>query len=322
MTPEPLKTSAAWVQGAERGSQFALKLMAWIALRCGRPVARLVLHPITLYFLLFAPQAQRHSARYLQRALGRPATWRDRYRHVHAFASTVLDRVYLARGELRAFDMRLSGQALMSSAVASGRGAVLLGAHMGSFEALHALGAKQPGQRVAMAMYPDNARMIHSVLRAVAPQAQLDIITIGRPSSTLAIRDWLDAGGFVGMLGDRILVNVSNDAVAITSSRHNDSAPLSFLGQSARFATGPLRVAMLLRRPVIFMVGLYLGGGRYDVRFEHLADFSQPPREAAEREALLLATLAAYVAKLEALCNEAPYNWFNFYDFWHEDHAA
>ncbi len=23
-----------------------------------------------------------------------------------------------------------------------------------------------------------------------------------------------------------------------------------------------------------------------------------------------------YVAMLEALCREAPYNWFNFYDFW------
>ena len=23
-----------------------------------------------------------------------------------------------------------------------------------------------------------------------------------------------------------------------------------------------------------------------------------------------------YVSTLEALCREAPYNWFNFYDFW------
>ena len=29
--------------------------------------------------------------------------------------------------------------------------------------------------------------------------------------------------------------------------------------------------------------------------------------------------LRAYVAKLEALVREAPYNWFNFYDFWTEE---
>ncbi len=28
-----------------------------------------------------------------------------------------------------------------------------------------------------------------------------------------------------------------------------------------------------------------------------------------------------YVAILESLCREAPYNWFNFYDFWAGDEA-
>jgi predicted LPLAT superfamily acyltransferase len=87
------------------------------------------------------------------------------------------------------------------------------------------------------------------------------------------------------------------------------------------FTDGPLRLAMLLKRRVIFMVGLYRGGHSYDVRFDVLADFSKPPRAPAEREALVHAALADYVRRLEALCREAPYNWFNFYDYWHEDAA-
>ena len=310
MTPR-VESAQQWAQQSERGSRFALRLMAFIALRCGRPVARLVLHPITLYFMLFAPQPRRHSVRYLKRALGRAVTWRDAYRHVHAFASTVLDRVYLARAQIEAFDFTLSGQALMDETVASGRGAVLLGAHMGSFEALHALGASRPGQRVAMAMYPDNARMIHQVLSAVAPHAHLDIIAIGRPASTLQIRDWLDSGGLVGMLGDRHLPPATG--------RADDSVVLPFLGHDARFSSGPLRVAMLLRRRVIFMVGLYRGGRRYDVRFETLADFSQASANAAERERAVHEALRRYVERLESLCREAPSNWFNFFDFWGED---
>lgn len=301
-------SGAAWAQHGERGNRFALRLMAWIAVACGRRVARLVLHPITAYFLAFAPQARRQSARYLARALSRPATLADRYRHIHAFAATVLDRVYLARGRVQGFDLRLEGAALMDALVAQGRGALLIGAHVGSFEALHAVGASRPGLRVAMAMYPDNARLIHDTLQAIAPGFHLDIIAIGRPSSTLAVRDWLDAGGLVGMLGDRVL---GSDSARLVE--------LPFLGRTARFSDGPFRLALLLKRPLVFMAGLYRGGTRYDVRFEPLADFSVVPADPAARDNLLRDALQAYVQRLERLCREAPYNWFNFYDFWNED---
>ncbi len=317
--------------------------MAWIAVACGRAVARWVLHPIALYFVLLAPAARRRSARYLGRALGRPARWSDVYRHVHAFASTVLDRVYFVRGQLDEFQIDLHGGELMEALISEGRGAVLLGAHIGSFEALHALGtrqagqagkagqsgqsgqdltrpaldamrpspdAKRPGPRVAMVMYPDNARMIQSVLRAIAPGFHLDIIPIGRRGSTLAIRDWLDAGGLAGMLGDRFLPAQNTRGGVVLRP---------FLGHSAQCHDGPLRLAQLLHRPVVFMVGLYRGGRRYEVRFEHLADFSQPSTDAAERERQLDMAMTSYVRRLETVCRDAPYNWFNFHDFWNED---
>jgi predicted LPLAT superfamily acyltransferase len=301
---------SAWAQQSERGNPFAVRLMAWIAVAFGRRIARGVLHPVTVYYLLFAAQARRQSARYLARALGRPPTVADRYRHVFTFAAAVLDRVYLARGRLQDFDLRLDGAPLMDELVAQGRGALLIGAHLGSFEALHAVGASRPNLRVAMAMYPDNARMIHETLQAIAPDFHLDIIPIGRPSSTLAVRDWLDTGGLVGMLGDRVLV---------AERARTGLVELPFLGQAACFSDGPFRLALLLKRRLVFMVGLYRGGNRYDVRFEPLADFSAPPADAQARDNLLRDAMRVYVQRLERLCREAPYNWFNFYDFWNED---
>jgi predicted LPLAT superfamily acyltransferase len=302
-----------WSQARERSSLWVLRLMAWIATTLGRPVARCVLHPITLYFVLFAPRARRQSARYLARALARPARFGDLYRHVHCFASTVLDRVYLVRGQLGAFDIAQGGVEPLDATLAEGRGAVLLGAHIGSFEVLHATGESRPGMRVAMVMYPDNARMIQQVLQSIAPNMHLDVIAIGRSGSTLAIRDWLDAGGVAGLLADRFLPTASGRSAATT---------LPFLGAPAQFSDGPLRLAMLLRRRVFFMVGLYRGGNRYEVSFKVLADFSQPIDTAAQREAALQAALAAYVAQLESLCRDAPYNWFNFHDFWRTDTPA
>ncbi|MCL4695556.1 MAG: acyl-CoA synthetase [Burkholderiaceae bacterium] len=306
----PTRPAADWSATPERSNRLALRVMVWIALRLGRRIARVVLHPITLYFLAFTPAARRHSGRYLARVLGRAPTLADRYRHFHAFASTVLDRLYFVRGALHEFDIEVHGADFMDATVAEGRGAFLLGAHLGSFEALHAFGASRPGMRVAMVMYPDNARLIHEVLQSVAPQFQLGIIPIGRPGSTLAIRDWLDGGGLAGLLGDRFPPGDPARAGGVA---------VPFLGVTARFTDGPLRLAQLLRRRVVFMVALYRGGRRYEVRFEPLADFSERVDDAAERERLVRQAVQTYVARLEALVREAPTNWFNFHDFWNED---
>jgi predicted LPLAT superfamily acyltransferase len=303
---------AAWAEREERGSVGLLRFMAWLAGTLGRRIARLVLHPITAYFVLFSPTARRHSIRYLRRALGREPGWIDGYRHVHTFGGVVLDRLYFARGDVAQFDLQHSGGALLDEALAQGRGAVMLGAHLGSFEALQAVGDRHANRRIAMVMYPANAQNIQRVLSAVAPASRLKIIAIGHPGTTLAIRDWLDGGGLVGMLGDRVLQEGKDPG---------DVMRLPFLGHDAPFGLGPLRLAMLLQRRVFFMTALFCGGNRYEVRFEPLADFSQRPADAAAREQQLHAALQAYVHKLEALCVEAPYNWFNFHDFWTEDVA-
>ena len=299
-----------WSHTPERSNALALRVMSWIALTCGRRVARWVLHPITVYFVLFAPVPRRHSRRYLSRALGRPAGWRDVYRHLFTFTATILDRVYLLSGRMHLFDVSVHGEALIDATLAEGRGAFLVGAHIGSFEALRAIGQNRSGLRIAMVMYPDNARLINHALRAIAPHYQPKIIALGQRDSMLAVRDWLDAGGLAGLLADRALPGESQRAGSIG---------VNFLGREASFSDGPFRLAALLRRRVVFMAGLYAGGNRYDVRFTALADFSQRAADPAAREQHIRDAVLAYAAQLESICREQPYNWFNFLDFWHED---
>lgn len=307
--------AADWTQAPERSHRWALSLMCGIALAAGRRVSRLLLYPITAYFVLFSPAARRQSRRYLDRALGRPAGWRDGFRQVFAFASTILDRVYLLRDRHDLFDIRVNGADVLEATLAEGRGAFMVGAHFGSFEALHSIGRNRPGTRVAMVMYPDNAQMINRTLAAIAPQARPEIIALGRVDSMLAIRDWLDAGGLAGMLGDRSLP----PAAGASEAPRGNTIAVPFLGREALFNDGPFRLAALLRRRVIFMAAPYLGAARYAVRFDTLADFSRRSADTAERERRIETALRAYVAQLETLCREHPYNWFNFHDFWGED---
>lgn len=298
---------AAWTQQRERSNRATLKLMAWIVTLLGRRVAQLVLWPIALYFLVFGRAAARASRAYLARVFGRPPTWAERYRHIHRFAAVVLDRVYFLRGALGAFDLQVQGVDDFDAALLDGEGVLLIGAHLGSFEALRALGHQRRGLRVAMVMYEENARQINETLQALAPGSAPHIIALGRLEAMLQLRRWLDDGGVAGMLADRSLPGPSQ-----RSQRH----ALNFLGAPAVFFDGPFRLAALLRRRVLFMTGLYQGAGRYELRFVPLADFRQRAADAAGQEAAILAALTRYVALLESLCRESPYNWFNFFDFW------
>ncbi|MBU1358493.1 MAG: acyl-CoA synthetase [Gammaproteobacteria bacterium] len=309
---------ADWMHAPERSNMPALRAFAWFAIWCGRPITRLILHPICLYFLLFSPGPRRQIKRYLFRAIGPKAGWSDGYRLLHAFASTVLDRIYFLRGRLDLFDVKVYGQDPVEAEATAGRGAFLLGAHFGSFEAMGAC-KQQSGRpedlRLAMLMFQDNARQITAVLNAISrPETRPHVIALGRPHSMLALRDWLDGGGLAGMLCDRTLVG-ADDA----GQQRGSSVVIPFLGQPAAFNDGPFRLAALLRRKVFFMAGLYVGGARYDVRFEPLADFSQRVSDPAERERRILEALHGYVQRLESLCRAYPYNWFNFHDFWLED---
>jgi len=292
-----------WATRRERGAAVTIKLIVWIALRLRRPATRLLLYPICLYFLAFSKDSRAASRGYLRRALNREPQLTDCFRHYFAFASCVLDRVYLLNDQIGLFDIVIEGEELAKTELARGTGGFLFGAHLGSFEILRALAHRQPDIKLSLLMYEENARKINSVLNAINPALALEVIALGRTDSMLTVEQRLDQGHLIGILADR---GISPGA--------EEETEIEFLGEPARFPVGPFRLAAVLRRRVFIMVGLYRGGRRYEVHFEPLVDFSDLPR-AAQREEIVPA-LRRYVDRLEYYCRSAPYNWFNFYDFW------
>ncbi|MFY8134898.1 MAG: acyltransferase, partial [Aquimonas sp.] len=130
---------AEWQRRPEGGGRFAIWLIRSIARYGGRWLSRPLLIPITLYFLIVRGPERRASRAYLARVLGRPATLWDCARHVHAFASTILDRVFMLSGQFRSFDLEITGLKELHDQIDLGRGVLLFGSHHGSFEALRVL---------------------------------------------------------------------------------------------------------------------------------------------------------------------------------------
>ncbi len=291
-----------WQAQRERGSPWALRLILWIALHIGRGAARLLLYPITLYFLLNGRAARDASRDYLGRVFGRAPTLAERIRHIHCFAATILDRVYFLSGQFDRFDIRLHGVETIQAR--AGSGALLLSAHVGSFDALRALGVEQRGLPIKVLMFPDHNGFITALLHTLNPALLDTIIPLGGIDTLLRVQEAVMQGEMVGMLGDRVAAG-------------GKTVDCAFLGARAPFPVGPAQLAAVLRVPVILVFGLYRGGNRYDLYFENFD--AVLPQGRREREAALGQWTQAYAARLEHHVRIAPYNWFNFYDFWPQD---
>ena len=303
-----MKTQQAeWLAVRERGSVLLLRSMVFVSLRVGRTLSRGLLYGIAVYFFLFAPSARRHSRRYLRLALGRSPSAKDRFRHILYFATCIHDRVFLLNEQYDRFQITIEGESLVRAQLDAGSGAFLLGAHLGSFELMRSVGRRQRGLHVSMAMYERNAQKMNTVFAAINPAANPDIIALGEIDAMLRIAERLDRGAFVGVLGDRTLGEEAVQAVTV-------------LGERAYLPVGPMRAAAVLRRPVLFMAGLYRGKNHYHVVFAEVADFSAIP--AGGRDAAVRAAIDRYAALLDRYCRTDPYNWFNFFDFWRERTAA
>jgi predicted LPLAT superfamily acyltransferase len=292
--------SQDWLRQRERANAASLRLLVRLALLLGRPAGRMLLFPVCLYFLIFSVRARAASRQYLRKVLGRPPRLADLFSHYYSFATVALDRMYLLRSRFEQFEIRVRGEDVLAEAQARGDCCFLIGAHLGSFEALHAYG-EENGIRVTMMMFEHGSRNMNALARAINPDLERTVIGMGSLDSMMKLHDRLESGEWVGMLGDRGLFEEGHVLVP-------------FFGEPAAFPTAPFRIAAMFGRPVVLMVALYRGGNRYDLHFERLVEC--PAIDRTGRDASIREWAARYAERLEHHCRQAPYNWFNFYDFW------
>ena len=298
--------NADWKQRPEGGGWVALWMIRAIARSGGRSVARLLLYPITAYFLIVRGPERGASLDYLTRALPRPPGLIDLARHVHTFASTILDRVFLLSGQVQRFQINISGLAEVHTLLDQGKGLLMFGSHLGSFEVMRVLARQRPDIQVRVVLDRAHNAAVTQLLEALNPEIARTVIDAGQdgPSIVLAIKQATAEGALVAMLVDR--ARPGEPWIA---------APL--LGAQAPFPVAPWLIAAALKVPVALAFGLYRGGNRYDLAFEVFSQGLTVERH--NRRQRLAELVAAYAQRLEHHMRSAPYNWFNFYDFWRTD---
>jgi predicted LPLAT superfamily acyltransferase len=302
MTPQAQPMHAArWAELPERGAPIPLRITGWIAVRIGRPIARLLLYPITLYFVLTGRSARRASQEYLTRLQGHRAKWWQVFGHFHCFAATILDRVYLLKGQFDRFDVTVHQKEVLDSQIETGNGCILLGSHLGSFEVLRTIGVTKKAFPLKVLMDISHNEKLTMFLDALNPEIASTVIVPDHPDTLLRVKESVDAGYLIGILGDR-------------PTSDGKTAQCSFLGAPTSFPAGPIMLAAMMHCPTILFFGIYQGGNRYEIFFEKFADHIVLNRERRSEE--IQQWIQRYVERLEYYARLAPYNWFNFYPFW------
>lgn len=294
----------AWLDRPEAGSAFGYRLISTFAMLCGRTAARLVLYPITAFYLLQRGPERRASRNYLQLVLGRKATLWDVAKQIHCFASVTLDRVFLLSERFKRFDIKVHGLDDLRQQWAKQQGVLVFGSHLGSFDALRVLAEFRRDVKVRVVLDTEHNPAITRVLNTFNPELANSIINARQDGTVtaLAIKEALDEAALVTLLVDR-------------ARPGNQVVIADFLGQPAPFPTGPWQIAAALKVPVVLCFGLYRGGNRYELHFEVFAETVRLER--ADRQASLTAVIQRFADRLAHYARSAPYNWFNFYDFWH-----
>lgn len=292
----------AWLARKEQGSRTGIRALLLVTRVLGRRGGRALLRIIMFYFTLFARAPRRASRAFSERVRGRSSFW-TAYRHFLRFAEVALDRVFFVQGRTELFEFTHTGGQYLRDQVASGRGAILLGAHFGSFEAMRAA-SQDADLPINILAHNANAKMIAAFLDEVSGgRSKVRVIEIDPADRTyiLTVKERVEAGELVAVLGDRLGLN-------------DRSAVVEFMGAPARLPTGPYIMAAVLRCPIYTVFGLYSPKRRYDLRCEPFCEQVVLPRKT--REAALQGYAQRYAERLEAVAREAPDNWFNFYDFW------
>jgi predicted LPLAT superfamily acyltransferase len=302
MSSESNEEKARWESTRERSTPFMLKLLIRCALLLGRNGVRPIVYATVAYFMLTSSSAKRASRDFLLRALGHEPTLRDVWRHFFFFASCSVDRIFFLTGRNTNLQINITRPEDVLRISNRGQGCLLVLAHFGSFEVLRLAGDKR-SLPITILLDRQIGQMLTGLFERLNPDFAKNVIDASQrgPELVLALKEAIERNRMIGIMGDR--------------TRDGDrSVSVNFMGTTAKFPVGPWILAGALGVPVILGFGIYRGGKQYDVHFELLSERIVLPR--ASRETAIAQSAQDYAHRLERYAHLAPYNWFNFYDFW------
>lgn len=304
--PKLISTSNHWASLRERGAYWGLCTCATTYRLLGRRGCQALLVLIVFYFFMFgAGKEQKAASRnFLTRALLRPSTTWDCYRHFFSFANRALDTFAGWIGRVHPETIEVVDQATLKNAIADPRGAVIVVAHLGNLDLARAVLDRETRARLTLLIHTRHAVNYNKLLNRFHPDTAMNTIEVTEigPDTAIELQQRVERGEWVVIAGDRTAVS-TRGRVSI----------VPFFGTDAPFSQGPWILGAILDSPVYLMFCLK-DGLRHKLMMERFSEKILLPRE--QRENTMHQYVARYAARLEHYAKIDPFQWYNFFDFW------
>lgn len=308
-----MKNASHWSDIGEWSMIWGMRFLLRVYLLFGRTVLQWFLYPVVSYYWLANKQGREASQAYLKRikrfspALNLTGNLCDSYRHFISFANAIIDKLAAWSGALSLADVSYQGRDELLTELNKGRGAVLLGSHLGNLEVCRVIAYLDDAIRINVLVHTKHAEKFNRLLKQTNDNSGLNLIQVTDISAatSMLLSDKIDNGELVIVAADRTPVSL-----------HPRVSRVKFLGEDALFPQGPFILASLLKCPVYTLFCLKQQG-RQVIYFEHFSATLTFPRKI--REQALQQSIQRYAQRLEHYCLIEPLQWFNFFDFWRLD---
>jgi predicted LPLAT superfamily acyltransferase len=297
MAPSGHWSGTGKLRGGRWGVWFFITALRVLGLR-----ATYVLSvPVAVYFSFASPDVAA-TMDFHRRVFGAVPWWKKRwlvFKHFLSFGRAIIDRTAILAGKTKNFSFSFDGEHHVHTALAEKRGALLLTAHLGNWEAAGQLLTRL--DTVINVTGFDNESAEIRALLAQSSKAKFRLLTLtGSPTDAIPLVAALRRGEIVALLGDR--------------AYQSPSARVPFLGGTAAFPVGAYVLAAIANAPIVTVFNLRERGGHYRF-FGFPAQHPQMPAHPLRAD-YLKHCATEFAKNLETVLQRDPLQWYNFYPFW------
>ena len=297
-----MKSALQW-DGKYKGSALGTRIFLKIVSVFGLFHAYCLLVPVSLYYA-FREKKSRRAIAYFRSHLGLTTTFFHHWRHFFSFGMNILDRYAFFMQPKAPFSFAAINEEAIVNALAEGKGAILLSAHVGNWEIAGNLLHDRIQTPIHYAMIDAEKPEIRNVFAKALKRRRILIIPINQDGIGFMteILNALRRNEIICMHGDRMFGKKGNAAL--------------FFNAPVMFPRGPFAIAAATGAPIIPIFTYKRGLRQYIFHTFDRIDVNEP------EDSQYAEGLDKYVHFLEQVVKENPYDWFNFYDFWGDEKVS
>lgn len=304
----------------ELRTSFPLKLLVFLFKILPAFLVRLLIYPISFFYLIFSKRARNESKTYQENLQiytnGQIPKKISPYKQIVSFSLCLLEKIqgWLNQINFNRIEYQNDDIDELINQLKENKGAILITSHQGNMELLRSFADKNKqlvGHDVPVVAIMETSvtKKFNDTLSSINPKASTNLIepsSIG-PDTICTLIDYIEKGAFVVIAGDR-------------TSAHSRGKFLTknFLGKPAPFPYGTFLIPFLIKAPVYYMFGLRSKTSIFSPKYKVYIEKSHINLECsrAERDNNISLLCSEYVQKIEKFCKLYPYQWYNFFNFW------